>query len=90
MITMDSANMHLASLANTKVISIWGSTHPCLGFGPLNNGEYVVKALEDEELNRPLSVYGKVNKQDLKKSKEKLDHVNSAKVIQTIEKAFSD
>lgn len=90
MITMDSANMHLASLTNTKVISIWGSTHPCLGFGPLNNGEYVIKAFEDEELNRPLSVYGKVNKHDLKKSKERLDHVTSSKVIQTIEKAFSD
>ena len=72
MITMDSANMHLASLTNTKVISIWGSTHPCLGFGPLNNGEYVIKAFEDEELNRPLSVYGKVNKHDLKNQKKDL------------------
>ena len=90
MITMDSANMHLASLTNTNVISIWGSTHPCLGFGPLNNGEYVIKAFEDEELNRPLSVYGKVNKQDLKKSKERLEQVSSDKVIQTIEKALSD
>ena len=75
MITMDSANMHLASLTNTNVISIWGSTHPCLGFGPLNNGEYVIKAFEDEELNRPLSVYGKVNKQDLK-SKHALNFHN--------------
>ena len=90
MITMDSANMHLASLSNTKVISIWGSTHPCVGFGPLNNGEYVIKGFEDEELNRPLSVFGKVNKQDLKKSKERLEHITSTKVIQTIEKALSD
>ena len=90
MITMDSANMHLASLSNTKVISIWGSTHPCIGFGPLNNGEYVIKGFEDEELNRPLSVYGKVNKQDLKKSKRRLEHISSVKVIQMIKKALSD
>ena len=90
MITMDSANMHLASLTNTKVISIWGSTHPCLGFGPLNNGEYVIKAFEDEELNWPLSVFGKVNKQDLKKAKERLEHISSVKVIQMIKKTLSD
>ena len=36
MISMDSANMQLASLVNLPVISIWGITHPycgCMGFG---------------------------------------------------------
>ena len=28
MVSMDSANMHLASLTATPVISIWGATHP--------------------------------------------------------------
>lgn len=32
MISMDSANMHLAALTNTPVISIWGETHPYAGF----------------------------------------------------------
>lgn len=32
MISMDSANMHLASLVNTPVISLWGSTTPLSGF----------------------------------------------------------
>lgn len=32
MVSMDSANMHLASLAGTRVISIWGSTTPQCGF----------------------------------------------------------
>ena len=90
MITMDSANMHLASLSNTKVISIWGSTHPSIGFGPLNNEEYIIKAFKDEELNRPLSVYGKVNNQDLKKSKERLKLITTAKVIQTVKKALKN
>ena len=32
MLTMDSANMHLASLAHTPVVSIWGATHIYSGF----------------------------------------------------------
>ena len=32
MVSMDSANMHLASLANVPVVSIWGATHPYCGF----------------------------------------------------------
>ncbi len=33
MITMDSANMHMASLAGAPVIAVWGATHPYCGFG---------------------------------------------------------
>jgi ADP-heptose:LPS heptosyltransferase len=32
MLSMDSANMHMASLVGTKVVSIWGSTIPQCGF----------------------------------------------------------
>lgn len=32
MISMDSANMHLASIAGTRVVSLWGSTAPSCGF----------------------------------------------------------
>ena len=32
MVTMDSSNMHLASLVGTRVVSIWGSTAPACGF----------------------------------------------------------
>ncbi len=32
MLSMDSANMHLASLVGTTVVSIWGATHPYCGF----------------------------------------------------------
>ncbi|MBP5689016.1 MAG: glycosyltransferase family 9 protein [Muribaculaceae bacterium] len=31
MITMDSANMHLAALVGLPVVSVWGSTHPWCG-----------------------------------------------------------
>ena len=32
MVSMDSANMHLASLVGVPVVSIWGATHPYCGF----------------------------------------------------------
>lgn len=32
MVSMDSANMHLASLTATPVVSLWGATHPYAGF----------------------------------------------------------
>lgn len=32
MISMDSANMHLASLVNVPVVSVWGATSPLTGF----------------------------------------------------------
>ena len=28
MVSMDSANMHLASLVRTPVVRVWGATHP--------------------------------------------------------------
>lgn len=57
MITMDSANMHLASLVGTKVISIWGATHPYAGFyGWRQNPEFALQ-IDDLEC-RPCSVFG--------------------------------
>lgn len=32
MLSMDSANMHLAAIASTPTVSIWGATHPYCGF----------------------------------------------------------
>lgn len=58
-ISMDSFNMHLAALCGTKVISIWGGTHPFAGFGPLNNNEqYIVQVSHDDLSCRPCSVFG--------------------------------
>lgn len=58
MVSMDSANMHLASLVETPVVSIWGATHPGLGFyGFQQRPEYAVQ----EEIDcRPCSVFGDV------------------------------
>lgn len=32
MVSMDSANMHLASMTGTPVVSVWGATHPYCGY----------------------------------------------------------
>ena len=56
MLSMDSANMHLASLVGTRVVSIWGGTHPYAGFLGWNQ-----KAEDCVQLDlpcRPCSVYG--------------------------------
>ncbi|MBP5319295.1 MAG: glycosyltransferase family 9 protein [Paludibacteraceae bacterium] len=39
MLSMDSANMHLASLTGTPVVSVWGPSHPHVGFRPWNQSE---------------------------------------------------
>ena len=56
MVSMDSANMHLASLFKVPVISIWGATHPYAGFnGWGQSNENIVQL---ELACRPCSVFG--------------------------------
>lgn len=57
MISMDSANMHLASLVGTRCISIWGATHPFAGFLGYGQSEQDVVQVEDLTC-RPCSVFG--------------------------------
>ncbi len=60
MISMDSANMHLAALAGTKVVSIWGATSPLTGFGPWMQPPVYEAAIPVSELEcRPCTVFGK-------------------------------
>jgi len=57
MISMDSANMHLASLVGTRCISVWGQTHPYAGF--LGFGQSEEDVVEVKDLTcRPCSVFG--------------------------------
>lgn len=57
MISMDSANMHLASLMGTRCVSIWGSTHPYAGF--LGYGQSENDIIQVKDLTcRPCSVFG--------------------------------
>ena len=55
-VSLDSANMHLASLFGVPVVSVWGATHPFAGFfgwaQPTDN------AVQIDLYCRPCSVFG--------------------------------
>lgn len=82
MLSMDSANMHLASLVNVPVVSIWGATHPYAGFMGWNQSPDNV--VQVDLPCRPCSVYGK-------KPCHRLDYaclnrIKPDKVIEVVEK----
>ncbi len=55
-ISMDSFAMHVASLMATPVVSIWGATHPSLGFSGYGCG---TEGYVQQELScRPCSTFG--------------------------------
>ncbi|MDR1610885.1 MAG: glycosyltransferase family 9 protein [Candidatus Symbiothrix sp.] len=56
MLSMDSANMHLASLVNTPVVSVWGATHPYAGFYSYNQNPK--NAVQIDLSCRPCSIFG--------------------------------
>lgn len=55
-VSMDSLVMHLAALVGTPVVSVWGATHPGLGF--LGWGCDPGNVLQAEAACRPCSVFG--------------------------------
>ena len=56
-VSMDSLVMHLASLVATPVVSVWGATHPSLGY--IGYGCDPSLVLQADMECRPCSVYGK-------------------------------
>lgn len=61
MVSMDSANGHIATNYDIPVITIWGVTHPYAGFSPWNqNSERNILSDRDLYPLIPTSVYGNV------------------------------
>jgi ADP-heptose:LPS heptosyltransferase len=56
MLSMDSANMHLASLTGIPVVSVWGATYPMAGF--LGYNQDPENAIQIDLECRPCSIYG--------------------------------
>ncbi|WP_184189546.1 glycosyltransferase family 9 protein [Chryseobacterium defluvii] len=81
MISMDSANMHLASLVGTRCISVWGATHPYAGFLGFGQSENDVVQVKDLTC-RPCSVFG--DKECYRGDWACLEELNVQKIIEKI------
>jgi ADP-heptose:LPS heptosyltransferase len=85
MISMDSANMHLASLMGTRCISIWGQTHSYAGFLGFGQSEDDVVQVKDLTC-RPCSVFG--DKECFRGDWACLEELSIQKVIDKIDRAL--
>lgn len=81
MVSMDSANMHLASIVDTPVVSIWGATHPYAGFMGWNQSKDMV--VQAELPCRPCSIYG--NKPCMRGDFACMNSIKPEQVVEKIE-----
>ena len=86
MVSMDSANMHLASLVGTRVVSVWGATHPYAGFMGWN--QRPEDAVQVDLPCRPCSIYG--NKSCLRGDYACLNSIAPVTIADKIETALTD
>lgn len=82
MLTMDSANMHLASLVNTPVVSIWGATHPYAGFMGWN--QTAEKSIQVDIECRPCSIFG--DKPCFRRDHACMTRISPERVIRSVER----
>lgn len=85
MVSMDSGNMHLASLAGIPAVSIWGATHPYAGFMGWN--QLPENAVQVDLPCRPCSVFG--NKPCLRNDYACLHQIQPEKIVHRVEKIIS-
>lgn len=82
LLSMDSSNMHFASLVKTPVVSIWGATHPFAGFyGYQQDPE---DAVQLDLACRPCSIYG--NKPCKKGNYPCLNNIDNNAIISKLNK----
>ena len=81
MVSMDSANMHLASLAGVPVVSVWGPTHPYAGFYGV--GQNPLNAVQLNLACRPCSVFG--NKSCWRGDHACMDGITPEMIIEKVE-----
>jgi ADP-heptose:LPS heptosyltransferase len=59
MLSMDSANAHMAAMQGTPVVTLWGATHPYAGFAPFNQpSTHQLTANREQYPLLPTSIYG--------------------------------
>ena len=82
---MDSGNMHLASLVHVPVVSVWGATHPSLGFYGFEQDPD--NAVQIDLDCRPCSVYGDLPCQ--RHDYACLTHLPESKILDKIDTVLS-
>jgi len=85
MVSMDSGNLHLASLVGTPVVSIWGATHPYAGF--MGWGQSEDDVVQVSLPCRPCSIYG--NKPCMRDDYACMNMITPHDVVKKIEKYLS-
>ena len=78
-LSMDSGNLHLASLLNIPVLGFYGTTHPYSGFYPFGKKHQILQKNLD---CRPCSIYGNTNCR--KKTNECLEDISIQEIINKI------
>lgn len=81
MVSMDSANMHLASLVGIPVVSIWGATHPYAGFMGWNQS--MDNAVQIDLPCRPCSIFGK--KDCMRKDYACMENISPETIVERVE-----
>jgi ADP-heptose:LPS heptosyltransferase len=61
MLSMDSGNAHIAAMYGVKTVTLWGATHPHLGFAPFAQPlENAITSDREKFPKLPTSVYGNI------------------------------
>jgi len=85
MISMDSANQHLAAICGTTVVSVWGATHPYAGF--LAWGQSRDNCVQLDLPCRPCSVFG--NKPCLRGDMACMNNINPQDIVKKVEQIIN-
>ena len=82
MISMDSANGHIAALLGIKVLTIWGVTHPYAGFGPYGQPDQNNILVDRSQYPKiPTSIYGDKFPKGYENA---ISSISSAKIIEAL------
>lgn len=85
-VTMDSATMHIASLLKVPVVSVWGATHPFVGF--YGYGQNPDNAVQVDMACRPCSVFG--NKPCIYGDYRCLSAITPEMIVAKVDKVLSE
>ena len=88
MISMDSANGHIASIYNVPVITLWGLTHPYTGFTTFNSNPDNQLCVDREKYPLiPNSIYGD---KELKGYEDAMRTINYNDVLARVERILNN